>query len=107
MSLETVTARLSRKTLKEIERLAEKEKVDRSELIRRLLDAALQEKRVDEALRAYQDGKVTMWKAAEMAGLSLRAVMELTKEKKIPVPYTAEDLERDIEYVKRTTRSEQ
>lgn len=107
MSLETVTARLPRKTLKEIERLAEKEKVDRSELIRRLLDKALQERRIDEALQAYQEGKVTLWKAAEMAGLSLRAMMELTKEKKIPIPYTLEDLERDLKYVKRTTRSKQ
>lgn len=107
MSLETVTARLPRKTLKEIERLAEKEKVDRSELIRRLLDSALQERRIEEALKAYQDRKVTLWKAAEMAGLSLRAMMELTKEKKIPIPYTLEDLERDLEYVKRTTRSKQ
>jgi len=107
MSLETVTARLSRKTLKEIERLAEKEQVDRSELIRRLLDRALQERRVDDALKAYQDGKVTLWKAAEMAGLSLRAMMELTKEKKIPVPCTLEDLERDLEYVKRATHSKQ
>lgn len=105
MSLETVTARLPRKTLKEIERLAEKEKVDRSELIRRLLDAALQERRIDEALQSYRDGKVTLWKAAEMAGFSLRAMMELTKEKKIPVPYTIEDLERDLEYAKRTRRS--
>ena len=87
--------------------MAEKEKVDRSELIRRLLDAALQGKRTEDALRAYQDGKVTLWKAAELAGLSLRAMMELVKEKKIPIPYTMEDLERDLEYVKRTTSSEQ
>jgi len=107
MPLETVTARLPKKTLQEIERLAEKEKVDRSELIRRLLDAALQERRIEEALQAYREGKVTLWKAAEMAGLSLRAMIELTKAKKIPIPYTLEDLERDLEYVKRTTSSEQ
>lgn len=106
-TLKTVTARLPRKTLQEIERVAEKEKVDRSELIRRLLDAALQQRRVDEAIRAYQDGKVTLWKAAELAGLSLRRMMELTREKKIPIPYTTDDLERDLEYVKRRTGSEQ
>jgi predicted HTH domain antitoxin len=105
--LETVTARLPKKTLREIEQLAEKEKEDRSELIRRLLDKAVQEKRIEEALKAYQEGKVTLWKAAETSGISLRAMMELTKEKKIPIPYTLEDLERDLEYVKQTTRSKQ
>jgi len=107
MALETVTARLPGKTLKEIERLAEKERVDRSELIRRLLDSALQQRSIDEAVQAYRDGKVTLWKASEMAGLSLREMMEIAKEKKIPVPYTQDDLNRDLEYVKRRTSGKQ
>ncbi|MEM2996731.1 MAG: ribbon-helix-helix protein, CopG family, partial [Candidatus Bathyarchaeia archaeon] len=60
MALEAVTTRLPREMLREVERLAEKEKVDRSELIRRLLDFALRQKRVDEALEAYRDGSVTL-----------------------------------------------
>ena len=107
MSLEAVTARLPRDMLREVERLAEEMKVDRSELIRRLLDSALREKRVEEAIQAYRGGRVTLWKAAEMAGLSLREMMELAKEKKIPVSYTLEDLRRDIEYVQRKTGGEQ
>jgi len=107
MTLETVTTRLPGKTLEEIERLAEREKVDRSELIRRLLDAALQQRRIDEAIQAYRDGKVTLWKASEMAGRSLRETMEIVKEKKIPIPYTQDDLNRDLEYVKRRTSRKQ
>lgn len=106
MTLEAVTARFPRDMLREVERLAKKEKVDRSELIRRLLDFALQQKRIEEAVRAYQGGKVTLWKAAEMAGVSLREMMELTRTKKIIVPYTLDDLKRDIRYVRRKTRGE-
>lgn len=106
MTLEAVTARFPRDMLREVERLAKKEKVDRSELIRRLLDFALQQKRIEEAVRAYQDGKVTLWKAAEMAGVSLREMMELTRTKKIIVPYMLDDLKRDIRYVRRKTRGE-
>ena len=106
MPLEAVTARLPRDMLKEVERLAQKEKVDRSELIRRLLDFALQQKRIEEAVRAYQEGKVTLWKAAEMSGISLREMMELARTKKIPVSYTLDDLRRDIEYVRRKTGGE-
>jgi len=106
VSLEAVTARLPRDMLREVERLAQNEKVDRSELIRRLLDFALQQKRIDEAVRAYQEGKVTLWKAAEIAGISLRKMMELVRTKKITVSYTLDDLRRDIEYVRRKTRSE-
>jgi len=92
--------------LREVEKLAKKLKVDRSELIRRLLDFALQQKRIEEAVRAYQEGKVTLWKAAEMAGLSLREMMELARVRKIAVSYTIDDLRRDVEYVRRKTRGE-
>jgi len=106
MSLEAVTTRLPREMLKEVERLAQREKVDRSELIRRLLDFALRQKRVEEALEAYRDGAVTLWKAAEIAGTSLREMMELARVKRILVPYTLDDLRRDVEYVRRKTGGE-
>jgi len=106
LSSEAVTARLPREMLTEIEKLAKKEQIDRSELIRRLLDAALQQRRIDDALRAYQDGKVTLWRAAEMAGLSLRQMMEFVKEKKVAMPYTLDDLRRDLEYVRKRTGSQ-
>jgi len=106
LSLEAVTARLPRDMLREVEKLAKKMKVDRSELIRRLLDFALQQKRIEEAVRAYQENKVTLWKAAEMAGLSLREMMELARVRKIAVSYTIDDLRRDIEYVRRKTRGD-
>lgn len=107
MSLEAVTARLPREMLREVERLAERMKVDRSELIRRLLDSALRERRVEDAVQAYREGRATLWRAAEMAGLSLREMMELARERKIPVSYTLDDLRRDVEYVKREADGKQ
>jgi len=101
VSLEAVTARLPKEMIREVERLAEKMKVDRSELIRRLLDSALREKRLEDAVQAYRDGRVTLWKAAETAGISLREMMDTVRERKIPVSYTLEDLRRDLDYVKR------
>jgi predicted HTH domain antitoxin len=68
------------------------------------LDAALRQRRIDEAVKDYRDGKVTLWRASEMAGLSLRELMEIVKEQKVPVPYTLDDLDRDLEYVKRSRR---
>ena len=100
MTLKTVTARLPKETLEEIEAIAERERIDRSELIRRLLDAALARRRIDEAVEAYRDGKVTLWRASEMAGVSLRELMDVVGELKVPVPYTLDDLDRDLEYVR-------
>ena len=100
MTLKTVTARLPKETLEEIEAIAARERIDRSELIRRLLDAALAQRRIDEAVEAYRDGKVTLWRASEMAGVSLRGLMDVVGELKVSVPYTLDDLDRDLEYVR-------
>lgn len=100
MTLKTVTARLPKETLAEIEAIAERERIDRSELIRRLLDAALARRRIDEAVEAYREGKVTLWRASEVAGVSLREMMEIIGESKVSVSYTLDDLDRDLEYVR-------
>jgi len=44
----------------------------------------------------YREGKVTLWRAAGMANLSLREMMELAAEKGIEMHYTVKDLEEDI-----------
>ena len=100
MTLKSVTARLPEEILEEIEAIAERERIDRSELIRRLLDAALARRRIDEAVEAYREGKVTLWRASEAAGVSLREMMEIIGEAKVPVSYTLDDLDRDLEYVR-------
>ena len=100
MTLKTVTARLPEETLEEIEAIAGRERIDRSELIRRLLDAALARRRIDEAVKAYREGKVTLWRASEVAGVSLREMMEIIGALKVSVSYTLDDLDRDLEYVR-------
>lgn len=100
MTLKTVTARLPEETLEEIEAIAGRERIDRSELIRRLLDAALARRRIDGAVEAYREGKVTLWRASEVAGVSLREMMEIIGALKVSVSYTLDDLDRDLEYVR-------
>lgn len=100
MTLKSVTARLPKETLEEIEAIAKRDRVDRSELIRRLLDVALAKRRVDDAVEAYRGGKVTLWRASEMAGVSLREMMDIAGKSKVSISYTIDDLDRDLEYVK-------
>lgn len=100
MTLKSVTTRLPKETLEEIEAIAKRDRVDRSELIRRLLDVALAKRRVDDAVEAYRGGKVTLWRASEMAGVSLREMMDIAGKSKVSISYTIDDLDRDLEYVK-------
>lgn len=103
-SLKAATARLPEEMLKEIEELAKEEQVDRSELIRRLIASALKQRKIERAIQAYKNGKMTLWRAAELAGLSLRQMMEAAREAKAVVAYSLEDLERDLAHVRKASR---
>ena len=98
--METVTARLPEEMIKKLELIAREEHIDRSELIRRALDIGIQKFLLERALKAYRERQVSLWKAAEMAGISLRAMMREADRVSIPISYDVEDLERDLAFVK-------
>jgi len=50
----------------------------------------------EEALKLYSEGRVSLWRAAEMAGLSLWEMLDKAREKMIPVKYDIEDAKEDI-----------
>lgn len=52
--------------------------------------------KLEHALDLYKKGKITLWKAAELAGLSLWEILEIVRKRKIPMYYTLEDVEEDI-----------
>lgn len=80
--------------LKEIE---EEEKTDTATIVRKLLVKAIQQWKSERALRLYREGKVTLWRAARLAGVTLREMMELAAKKGIQFQYTPKELEEDIE----------
>jgi predicted HTH domain antitoxin len=45
----------------------------------------------------YRDGKVTLRKAAKIADVSLWEMMEIVKERKVPIQYDYEDFRADFE----------
>jgi len=88
-----LTVRLDEETLKEIEAVAELDKSDKSTVARRLLMLGMRELRKDRALNTYRSGECTLWKAAQLAGVSLREMMKLVEEKKIPLHISPEDVD--------------
>lgn len=91
--MRNLTVRIDEDTYRGIEETAETEKVDRSTATRRLLEAGLTEYRKRKALDAYKGGACTLWKAAQLAGLSVREMMRLAEAEKIPVHITPEDVD--------------
>jgi predicted HTH domain antitoxin len=101
--LTTVSARIQKSQAEEIERLASKKGTDKSAIIRELLATAIKNKKIEEALDQVQAKKITVWKAAEIADVTYREMLELLKTHNIPYPLSEEELRREIEEITTST----
>jgi hypothetical protein len=79
-----VNLRLERDLIDQLDDLAKKEQVDRTEIARRILVDGVARARTDRALRDYAAERVTAWKAAEDAGVSLYEMLDRIHEAQIP-----------------------
>ena len=93
---ENVAARVSESLVKDIDFVAKEEKTDKSKVIRELLSEAVKQKLAELALEKYSKKEVSLGRAAELAKLPLADFMVKAAERKIPVNYSKESLERDF-----------
>ena len=95
----TISARIDKELAEEIEKIVKEKGIDRSTVIRELLYVGLKEYKLRKALELVRERKVTVWKAAEIAGLTYREMLEKLKEHNVPFPITKEELAREIEEI--------
>jgi predicted HTH domain antitoxin len=89
----TVTARISKQVSDHINEISAEEKVNRSVVVRRLLDRGMRAWRATTALDKYGQGSVTLLKAAEIAEISIYEMIALLEERGMPYRYDISDLE--------------
>ncbi len=58
----------------------------------------LKERKLEQALKLYSEGKVTLWKAARLTNISLWEIMEIIKEKNIKIQYGEKELKEDLKF---------
>lgn len=95
--MQVIAARFPKSSARELEKIAEEEQVDKSTVIARALHRYIKEWKLEKALTLYQMGKVTLWKAARMADVSLWEIMDIVRQRKIHAHYTFEDFREDFE----------
>jgi len=93
---EIISTRIPDDVVRELEEIEKEEKTDRGTVIRKLLTRAIEEWKKERSLRLYQEGKITLWRAARLGGVTLREMMGLAARKGIQFKYTSKDLEEDI-----------
>ncbi len=92
----TITTRVEEDLAKTIDEVAKEEGMDRSTVIRRFLTQAVRTWMIEKSLEEYQEGKLTLWQAANKCRLSLWEMINEVKNREIHVPYTLEELEEDL-----------
>ena len=92
-----LTIRPTEEIEKKLEKLIDIEKIEKPALIRKILNKGLDEELKKCAFELFQDRKVSLAKAAEIADISIREMMDLVKEKGGSLHITVEDIIEDFE----------
>lgn len=93
----TVSTRVDEELARRVDEIADAEKMDRATILRRFISDSVLEWCIKNSLKDYEEGKLTLWQAAQRCGLSLWEMVEETKSRDVHVPYTLEDLREDAE----------
>ena len=96
-----VEAELREYTAGIIDELAEDFHIGRSTLLARIIEDGVHAELVKRSVRLYADGKVSMWNAAMLAGVSFYGMMAEIKLQGIPLQYGAEDFEADVKTLRK------
>jgi predicted HTH domain antitoxin len=92
----TFTTRIEEDLAKVIDQISKEEGMDRSTVIRRFLIKAVKERLIERSLEDYEQGKITLWQAADKCGISLWEMTMEAKKREIHVPYTLEEFAEDL-----------
>jgi predicted HTH domain antitoxin len=89
----------------EIEVLQKMTHLDKSSLIRQLLRKSIREFRIEEAIKAYEEGKVSFGKASEIAGLNMWEWIDEVHRRGVHMQLSIEDARQEIEAWKKDKHS--
>jgi predicted HTH domain antitoxin len=94
--MQTVTVKLEPQHLKKIKELEKGKRLDRESIMRAVVDKGVKELLLEDAVTKYINGEVSMWRASEIAGISLRKMMEVLNSKGIEMNYSVESAKEDL-----------
>jgi predicted HTH domain antitoxin len=99
MSTISLSTRLAREEARKIDELAGELGLDRGSLLKQLIRKGYKDIQTERALDAYRHGTITLSRAAEISGLSLRDIFLRLPEESIELNYDLRELKRDMEEV--------
>ena len=94
----TISTRIDDEDAEKLEKIAKKENIDRSALVRKFILQKIKEYDVKQMVELYQKGIVSLQEAASQAKVSLYEIMEYIKRENIhPPDQSKEEIIAEIE----------
>jgi len=94
---DVVSTRLDEKEIEELNKICEKERIDRSSLMRKFLLAQITEYKLKEVGEIYRKGLISLAEAATLAEVSIYAMMDYVEREKIqPQALTDKEMEEEL-----------
>ena len=87
----TISTRIDDETAEKLEKIAKKENIDRSALVRKFILQKLKEYEIKQMTELYQKGIVSLQEAASQANVSLYEIMEYVQKENIRPPDQAKE----------------
>lgn len=95
-----VSVRLDEELVREVDELADMEKIDRSQLLRHLFKEGLERHRLELAVKRYAEGEVTVSEGAALAGVAVGEFMDALVERGLQAELSPQDLEESLEHAR-------
>lgn len=93
--MKVVTTRIEDEYFEALKEIEKDEQTERAEVMRKLLAKAIREWKTKKALDALKERKITIRKAAALAGASYAEILDLASKADIDIGYTLKDLRKD------------
>ena len=104
MKTEMVSARFEKKDTALIEEVAKEEKTDKTTALKKIFALGAKQYKLEKAIEQYQEGKISIGKAAEMAGMSLWEIMDKLKERNISNPLSEKEFKEGLKNLEKVWR---
>ena len=96
VAVQQVNLRLPEGIISDLNWIAQEEQIDRTSVVRKLLNDSIKRWRLNHALTLYEKGQITKGRAAEMADVSIYDVLDELRLRGRVSHYTVEDLQEDL-----------
>jgi predicted HTH domain antitoxin len=96
MTVRQLNIRIPLEMMAEIEEIARQEDLGKTDVARRLLHEGIKYWKLEHALGLYCEGRISKARAAEIAGVSIYEMIDLVRERSIPLQYSLQEAMEDI-----------